>query len=118
LRLNENRWVSSEQSLFDMDKWDLCSSNGHKSPLASKDIRLFVGVDARVKRDRSAVVSVYRDGPRICLGPKKWWQPTPDAPMDLEETMEAFILQLARDHTIELVYYDPFQFHRSTHPML
>jgi phage terminase large subunit-like protein len=113
LRLHENRWVSSEQSLFDMDRWDLCCDMGHKKPLPSKDVRLFVGVDASVKRDRSAVVSVFRDGPKICLGPKKYWQPTAEHPMDLEETMEAFILELARDFTIELVYYDPFQFHRS-----
>ena len=33
--------------------------------------------------------------------------------MDLEETMESFILQLAKDYTLELVNYDPFQFHRS-----
>ena len=113
LRLHENRWVTSESGLFSMDKWDSCTDPQHRPPLPDKSIRLWVGVDASVKKDRSAVVSVYRDGDRLKLGPKRFWQPSTDDPMDLEETMEAYLLELFEGYTVRSVMFDPFQFHRS-----
>ena len=113
LRIHENRWVSSESSMFDMEKWDRCVDPYHKPPLPNKEIALRVGVDASVKKDRSAVVTVYRDGDQIKLGPKRFWQPTSADPMDLEETMEAYLLELYKNYTLLSVLYDPFQFHRS-----
>ncbi|MCK4488180.1 MAG: hypothetical protein KAU38_15655, partial [Desulfobacterales bacterium] len=62
LRLHENKWVSSETGLFNMEKWDACVDLEHSPPLPDKSNHLWVGVDASVKKDRSAVVSVYRDG--------------------------------------------------------
>jgi phage terminase large subunit-like protein len=113
LRLHENRWVSSESGLFDMDKWDSCVDPDHSPPLPNKSIHLWVGVDASVKKDRSAVVSVYKDGDKIKLGPKRFWQPTAADPMDLEETMESYLLELQKGYSLRSVNYDPFQFHRS-----
>ena len=113
LRLHENRWVSSESSMFDMDKWDACVDADHSPPLPDKSIHLWVGVDASVKKDRSAVVSVYRDNIKIKLGPKRFWQPTADKPMDLEQTMEKYLLELHRGYSLRSVAYDPYQFHRS-----
>lgn len=113
LRLHENRWVSNESGLFDMDKWDACVDLNHKLPLSDKKLRLWVGVDASVKRDRSAVVSVYHEGNKIKLGPKRYWQPSKDKPMDLEETMEKYLLELAGSYSLISVRYDPYQFHRS-----
>lgn len=112
-RLHENRWVSSESGLFDMDDWDACVSEDHKPPLPNKDHTLFVGVDIGTKRDRSAVVTVYRMGDKLYLGPKKFWQPTKEEPIDLEETVEAYIVKLAKGYNISIVRYDPYQFHRS-----
>jgi hypothetical protein len=113
LRLHENRWVSSEISLFDMAKWDDCVSRWHKPPLPSKEIKLSVGVDASTKRDRAAVVSVYRDGDKLKLGPKRFWQPSKKEPLDLEETIEAYLLQLHADYSLACVRFDPWQMHRS-----
>ena len=113
LRLHENRWVSSESGLFNMEMWDRCVDPNHSPPLANKHMKLFVGVDASVKKDRSAVVSVYRDNGKIKLGPKRFWQPTPNDPMDLEETMERYLLDLYRLYTVRSVVYDPYQFWRS-----
>lgn len=76
LRLHRNIWVSPEGSLFDLEKWDASVDPNHRPPLPSKDILLFVGVDASTKKDRTAAVSVYRDDDMICLGPKRVWQPT------------------------------------------
>lgn len=114
LRLHENRWVSSESSMFDMAKWDACVDPDHRPPLPDGKIHLSVGVDASTKRDRSAVVSVYHEDGKIKLGPKRFWQPSPDDPMDLEETVEKYLLSLHADYTLETVKYDPYQLHRSS----
>jgi phage terminase large subunit-like protein len=114
LRLHENRWVSSESGLFDMAKWDDATDPDHSPPLPSKAINLFVGCDASTKRDRSAIVSVYRDeSGKIKLGPKRFWQPTKAQPMDLEETMESYLLELHKGFNLVSVTFDPYQFHRS-----
>jgi phage terminase large subunit-like protein len=114
LRLHKNMWVSSESGLFNMDRWDACTNPDHAPPLPDKDICLFVGVDASTKRDRSAVVSVYKDeNGKIRLGPKRFWQPSKIDPMDLEETMEAYLLELSRGYILKQILYDPYQFHRS-----
>ena len=113
LRLHKNMWVSSESGLFDMEKWDLCVDPEHSPPLPNKKIKLSVGVDASVKKDRSAVVSTYEEDGKIKLGPKRFWQPSSKDPMDLEETMEAYLLDLHRDYILTSVRYDPYQFHRS-----
>ena len=113
LRLHENRWVSNESSLFDMSEWDACVDPEHRPPLPNKGIKLFVGCDASTKKDRSAVVSVYRSGNLLHLGPFRTWQPSKDKPMDLEATMEAYILELRRGYQVAEVRSDPWQFHRS-----
>jgi phage terminase large subunit-like protein len=113
LRLHENKWVSNESSFFDMQDWDGCVDPDHYPPLPNKGIRLYVGADASVKKDRSAVVSVYRQGNLILLGPFRIWQPSPKEPMDFETTMESYIRELYKNFQLVSVAYDPFQFHRS-----
>lgn len=113
LRLHENRWISNESSLFDMEEWDSCVDSDHRPPLPSKAIQLFVACDASTKKDRSAVVSVYRSGNFICLGPFRTWQPSKDTPMDLEATMETYIRELDKGYTVVECRYDPWQLHRS-----
>jgi phage terminase large subunit-like protein len=113
LRLHENKWVSNESSFFDMEDWDTCVDPEHRPPLPSKGVRLYVGADASVKKDRSAVVSVYRKNDFMYLGPMRVWQPSPKEPIDLEATMETYIKDLKKIHTVIEVRYDPFQFHRS-----
>jgi phage terminase large subunit-like protein len=113
LRLHENRWVSNESSLFDMEDWDACVDPEHRPPLSDKSVKLFVAADASVKKDRSAVVSVYREKNFLCLGPFRVWQPTPEEPMDLEATMEAYIKELCKGYRVVEVRYDPWQLHRS-----
>lgn len=113
LRLHENKWVSNESSFFDMEDWDLCVDLEHRPPLPDRNIRLYVGADASVKKDRSAVVSVYRKNDLLYLGPMRVWQPSPEEPIDLEATMEAYIRHLKKAYNVIEVRYDPFQFHRS-----
>lgn len=117
LRLHLNEWVSSESSFFDMDKWDNCVDPLHRPPDPSKRITLDVGVDVAIKKDRAAVVSAYRRGSQdsrmLCLGPKRFWQPSPEDPLDLEETIEKYLMELSEKYYIREILYDPYQFHRS-----
>jgi phage terminase large subunit-like protein len=113
LRLHENRWVSSESGLFDMDRWDACVNLGHSPPLPDKRISLYVGVDASTKKDRAAVVSVFRQDGKVLLGPKRFWEPSKADPLDIENTMETYLLELQKGYRILRVNYDPYQFHRS-----
>ena len=57
---------------------------------------LFVGVDAGIKHDTAAVVAVYWDKQtdKLCLAQHKIWQPTPENPLDIEETIEWYLRQL------------------------
>jgi phage terminase large subunit-like protein len=97
-----------------MDKWDACIDHDYAAPFADKTIGLYVGVDIGTKRDRSAVRTVYKaeDG-KLYLGPGRFWQPTKENPIDLEETVEKFIIGLSKRYRILSVRYDPYQFHRS-----
>lgn len=113
LRLHRNEWASNESNLFEMDQWDSCILPDYRAPLPNKSLRLYAAADASVKKDSSAVVSVFREGNQIFLGPFRIWQPTKAQPMDLELTMESYIKELARDFSLAECRYDPYQLHRS-----
>lgn len=113
LRLHENQWVTSESGLFNMEKWDACINPEHSPPLPNKRINLSVGIDVSTKHDRSAVVSTYEENGKLKLGPKRFWQPSKESPMDFEETVEKFLLELKEDYSLNACRYDPYQFHRS-----
>ena len=57
---------------------------------------LFVGVDAATKHDCAAVVAVAwdRETDNLCLASHKIWKPTPEEPLDIEQTIEWYLLQL------------------------
>jgi len=113
LRLHENRWTSSEESFIDMRDWDICADPGHKPALPSKSIPIIVGIDVGISHDTCAVVAVTKEENRISLVCHRKWQPTKKNPIDLEETVEAYIKELDKDYTVREVRYDPFQMHRS-----
>lgn len=113
-RLHENRWVSSEQGLFTERMLSQCIDTNHRPPAPNKYVQLYVGVDASAKKDRTAVVSVYKgDDGRIYLGPKRFWSPSKEDPIDLEETVESYVKELASQYTVVRVRYDPYQLLRS-----
>jgi len=58
-------------------------------------------------------VGVYREGNRIKLAFSRYWQPSFLQPMDLEATLEQFLLEVRDGYAVQAVRYDPHQFHRS-----
>ncbi|MBA7486599.1 hypothetical protein ES707_22160 [subsurface metagenome] len=114
LRLHENRWTSSEEAFIDMTEWDACIDRKHSPILPDKKVSLVVGVDIGISHDCSAVVAVTRNESKIKLACHRAWQPSKKSELDLEESVEAYIKDLAKDYTIREVRFDPYQFARSS----
>lgn len=109
LRLIENRWVTSESSFVDMEWWDGCIDADLRPELANPSLPVWIGVDASVKRDSTAVVACsFVDG-KVRLVWHRIFQPSPKDPLDFEATIEASLLDLRRRFYVREVKFDPFQ---------
>jgi phage terminase large subunit-like protein len=112
-RLHRNQWVSSESRFIEPSIWDQNVSPGLRSDPTGG---LFIGIDASVKHDSTALVCVkyQRHSENLVLAAHRIWVPTPDAPMDFEATIEFFLRRLENYQTrIEKILVDPFQMHRT-----
>jgi phage terminase large subunit-like protein len=113
LRLHENRWTSSEEAFIEMEQWDKCIDDNHSPLLPDRTLEIVVGVDVSTKGDSTAVVACTRMENKVILVCHRKWQPSKNAPLDLEETVERHILDLAQNYHIKEVLYDDYQFQRS-----
>jgi phage terminase large subunit-like protein len=115
-RLHLNAWQSGEEAFVTAEDWDGCVVAGLTPllPEQAAKLTLSVGVDAATKGDCAAVVAVASgsDG-RLRLVRHRIWTPRKGAPLDLEETVEAFLLDLRRNYRVGSVVFDPFQMARS-----
>jgi phage terminase large subunit-like protein len=129
-RIHENRWVESEEGL-DMGDWDGCidfakSMRYDHSPQYAekewcesiklentKNLQLAIGVDASTKKDRAAVTTCFKRDGMIWVGPRMFWEPTKEDPLQFETSIEQYILELQKKFSISVLYYDPWQFERS-----
>jgi phage terminase large subunit-like protein len=113
-RLHLNYWTSGEEIFINPEAIDACIDNKLSPALPNKGINIVVGVDVGIKHDSTAVVSTAREGNKIKLINVKKFQGSPGKEVQLEEQVEGYILQLAKDFTIIEVLYDPYQFTRSS----
>jgi hypothetical protein len=111
LRMIENRWVSTETSFIEMSWWHECVDPDAKMLTANQSLPIWVGIDASVKHDSTAIVAVTWDAAanKCKLITHRIFQPSPDQPLDFEATVEATILDLKRRFRIQRVLYDPYQ---------
>lgn len=111
LRLIENRWVSSESSFVDLAWWDACVEPEARPAITDKKLPVWVGVDASVKRDSTAIVVCTWDRKRkaVRLVWHRVFQPTPEEPLDFEATIEKTLLELRQRFDVREVRFDPFQ---------
>jgi phage terminase large subunit-like protein len=106
-----NQFASSSSQFVDMDKWDLCV-RPDLTPLHADLFReVFVGIDASYKHDSAAIVvtGFDRNTQMVRLISHRVFQPSPDAPLDFELTIESYLLDLKRRFQLRLVRYDPYQ---------
>jgi hypothetical protein len=111
LRMIENRFVTSESSFVDLDAWDRCVDPSATPLVANPDLPVWVGVDASVKRDSTAVAVCAWDRAvqRVRLVWHRIFQPSPDQPLDFEATIEATLLDLHRRFNVRKILFDPYQ---------
>jgi hypothetical protein len=111
LRLIENRWVTSESSFVEMAWWDGCVDSSLSPVVADPRCAVWVGVDASIKRDSTAIVCTTWDEPskRVRLIWHRIFQPSPTDPLDFEATIEKTLLELRRRFDVREIRYDPFQ---------
>jgi hypothetical protein len=112
-RLHKNEWVSSESRFIDPAIWDQNVSPGLRPDPTGA---LFIGIDASVKHDSTALVCVKYDAKsdNLVLADHRIWTPSPNAPMDLEATVEFYLRRFDGWQTrIEKILVDPFWMHRT-----
>ena len=111
LRLIENRWVTSESSFIDVAEWDKCV-DPTASPIP-RDARLpvWVGVDASTKHDSTALVACAYDEKtkHVRVVTHNTFQPSKDAPLDFEATIERVLLNWNEQYDLQEVRFDPWQ---------
>lgn len=109
LRLIENRFTSNEEAFIDVEWWDECTT---VQPVAADNrLPVWVGVDASVKRDSTAVVAVTydREERMARMVAHRIFQPSPDKPLNFENTVEWAIKDLRNRFRVKAVWYDPYQ---------
>jgi phage terminase large subunit-like protein len=119
-RMHRNLWVSAESSFIDMADYDACVDRDHKQIIGGYGLRfdprrtpIWVGIDVATKHDCCAVVAVKKEDRRIKLVTHGLWQPSKRNPIDLERTVERWVLRLKGTFPLLTAFYDPYQFHRS-----
>jgi phage terminase large subunit-like protein len=111
LRMIENRFVSTESSFVDMDWWDACVDAEAAPVVADKKLPVWVGVDASVKRDSTALVAVTwdADASKVRLVAHRVFQPSRVDPLDFEATIERTVRDWCERYRVRGVHYDPYQ---------
>jgi hypothetical protein len=111
LRMIENRFVTTESTFVDLDTWDACVDPNNGRAVANRGLAVWVGVDASVKHDSSAVVAVTWDhkAQKVRLVRHRVFQPSPDEPLDFEATIENAVLELRSRFHVVKVLFDPYQ---------
>jgi phage terminase large subunit-like protein len=111
----ENRWVSTESAFVDLAWWDACVDPTWRPVIADKALPVWVGVDASVKRDSTAIVGVTWDdaAKKVRVLWHRIFRPSPEEPLDFEATVEASLLALRDRFALRGVYFDSYQMQRS-----
>jgi len=111
LRLVENKWVTSESTFVDLAWWDKCVDAGARPLIADQGLSIWLGIDASVKRDSTAIVACAWDAEanRVHLVCHRVFQPSPDEPLDFEATVEQTVLDWHSRFNLRECRYDPYQ---------
>jgi len=111
LRMIENRFVTGESSFIEMAVWDRCVDPRIGHVINDRALSIWVGVDASVKHDATAIVAVTFDqrAQQVRLVTHRVFQPTRDEPLDFEAAVEGTLLNLARRFFVRKVLFDPWQ---------
>jgi len=110
-----NEFVSSESAFVDMQAWDACVVPGLVALREDKQLHVWIGVDASVKRDSTALVACAYNKQAKCvrLVAHKTFTPSADDPINFEATVEATILEWRERFMLRKVWFDAYQMQAS-----
>jgi phage terminase large subunit-like protein len=111
LRMIRNEFVTTESSFIDMAWWDACTDPDAAPRFSDPALPVWVGVDASVKRDSTAVVwvTLNKEAQKVVLTGHRIFQPSPREPLDFEATVERTLRDLMTRFAVRGVFYDPYQ---------
>lgn len=111
LRMIENRFVGSESAFISAEQWDAIVDPAARPILSDRSLPVYVGVDASVKHDSTAIIAVAYDRNRKCvrLINHRIFQPSPNAPIDFEGMIEETLLEWHSRYKIKTILFDPYQ---------
>jgi phage terminase large subunit-like protein len=111
LRMIENRFVTTESSFVELSAWDKCVDPNLSMALTDPALPIYVGVDASVKHDQTAIVAVTFDqaAQQVRLIFHRVFQPSPLNPLDFEQTIERTLLDLQARFAVCKILFDPWQ---------
>jgi phage terminase large subunit-like protein len=110
-----DRFVTTESTFIDLAWWDQCVDPALTPGVIDRSLPIWVGVDASVKRDSTAIVAVTwdYDKQKVRLVAHKVFQPSPDEPLDVEIAVEHTLLALHSRFDLRLALFDPYQMQAS-----
>ena len=110
LRMIENRFVTSESSFVDPAWWAACEDAEARPVVTDRNLSVWVGVDASVKRDSTAVVACAWDerAKKVRLVWHRIFQPSATDPLDFEAVIEETLLSLVERFHVQEVHFDPY----------
>jgi hypothetical protein len=110
LRMIENRFVTSESSFVNMDKWDACVDSSWRPVIFDKAMHVWVGVDVGTKCDSTGIVGVGFDraSKRVRLAFHRTLTPSATRPLQFVD-VEATLKELSHRFQFQRVLVDPWQ---------
>jgi phage terminase large subunit-like protein len=110
-RMITNEFASAESQFVDLSAWDACVVPDLVPLREDQQLQVWVGVDASVKRDSTALVAVsYNKKANVArLVAHRVFTPSASDPIDFEATVAATILEWREKFQLRKVYFDPFQ---------
>lgn len=120
LRLHMNLWVTTHEEFIPVQWFDEASEvyKANADLWSDHPFRhwpVYVGVDAGVKRDCTAIVVVGYDSQRAKLGVVRHqiWTPKENEWFDLDVTVERYLRDLYNRYKVSSIVYDRTQLHQT-----
>jgi phage terminase large subunit-like protein len=114
-RMIANEFAVSESAFVDMSAWDACTIPSMTPVHEDRRLHCWAGVDASVRRDSTALVLVSCDRKTkvVRLIAHKVFTPSPDDPINFEDSIEATLLEWRQKFLLRKVWFDPYQMQAS-----
>jgi len=109
-RLFCNLWVTNEVAFCPPAWWEGCKDPELRPLAPTKDVSVYVGVDAAVKPggDDAAVIGLYRDGEKVKVAWYRVWHGKDRREeLRLDESVEPYLRKQAARYRLAKVCYDP-----------